>query len=254
MRNSIPQSRFFKWLSGFAFLAVLAAGVAVAPARLQAQEALKAGVAAATQGTPTANAPKPEVTQNESKGEEKGEEVYLHAPVVKTLARLMHVSLETADAIFLFINFAIIVLAVGIPLVRILPKVIRKRTETLRDSIESARKVTEDANTRLSAVEAKLLKLDEEIAKFRSEVEQEMAQDEARIKAALEEESARIVASAEQEISVAATHARRGLRNFAASLAIEQAAKQMVLTPETDKALIAEFVSGVNGGNKGGQN
>ena len=111
--------------------------------------------------------------------------------------------------------------------------------------------MTEDANLRLNAVEAKLASLDEEIAKFRSEVEQEIGQDEVRIKATLVEESARIVSAAEQEIVQAAAHAQRGLRHFAADLAIEQAAKQLVLTPETDRALIAEFIAGAH---KGGQN
>jgi F-type H+-transporting ATPase subunit b len=72
-----------------------------------------------------------------------------------------------------------------------------------------------------------------------------------RIKATIEEESGRIVAAAEQEIAVAAAQAKRGLRNFAADLAIEQAAKQLVLTAESDRALIAEFVGDVT---KGGQN
>jgi F-type H+-transporting ATPase subunit b len=87
-------------------------------------------------------------------------------------------------------------------------------------------------------------------------VEEESKQDETRIKATIEEESARIVAAAAQELDVAAAQARRGLRHFAADLAIEQAAKQLVLTPETDQALIAEFLSDVNlqGAHKGGQN
>jgi F-type H+-transporting ATPase subunit b len=76
-------------------------------------------------------------------------------------------------------------------------------------------------------------------------VEQDMGQDEVRIKATLQEESARIVAAAEQEIASAAAQARRGLKHYAADLAIEQAAKQLVLTPEIDRAVIAEFVSGV---------
>jgi F-type H+-transporting ATPase subunit b len=63
------------------------------------------------------------------------------------------------------------------------------------------------------------------------------------------------VASAEAEINVAAAQAKRSLRHFAADLAIEQAAKQLVLTPETDRALIAEFVNeaGRNGSNGGGR-
>jgi F-type H+-transporting ATPase subunit b len=50
---------------------------------------------------------------------------------------------------------------------------------------------------------------------------------------------------------MAAAQARRGLRHFAADLAIDQATKQLVLTAETDRALIAEFVGDVT---KGGQN
>ena len=66
-----------------------------------------------------------------------------------------------------------------------------------------------------------------------------------RITASLEEESKRIVESAEQEIAMAAAQARRGLRTFAADLAIDQAAQKLVLTAENDRALIAEFVGDV---------
>ena len=137
-----------------------------------------------------------------------------------------------------------------------MPKLLRKRCRRFRVDIEDG--AQDDARMptrRLSAVEAKLASLDQEIAKFRTEVEQQIAQDEQRGKAALEEESARIVASAEQEIGVAAAQAKRSLRHFAADLAIDQAVKKLVLTPETDRALIAEFVNeagrdGMNGGGK----
>jgi F-type H+-transporting ATPase subunit b len=133
-----------------------------------------------------------------------------------------------------------------------MPRLLRSRSEKIRANIEAAQKITQDANVRLSAVEAKLASLDQEIAKFRTEVEEQIAHDEQRGKAALEEERTRIVASAEAEINVAAAQAKRSLRHFAADLAIEQATRQLVLTPETDRALIAEFVSeagrdGMNG-------
>ena len=193
------------------------------------------------------------------KAEEREEEnVYRHTPMVEKLAQVFHLDVETTARLFEFINFAIIVLAIVIPLARFLPKVIRKRSTALSQNLENARKTTADANARLSAVEAQLSRLDEEIAKIRAQVEEESKQDEARIKASIEEERARIVASAEQEIGAAAAHARRSLRHFAADLAIEQAAKQLVLTPETDRALIAEFISeaqnGANGAVKGGKN
>jgi F-type H+-transporting ATPase subunit b len=160
---------------------------------------------------------------------------------------------ETTAQVFLFVNSAIILLAIINPIAKVLPKIIRKRNATLSQNLETARKTTADANARLGAVEAQLSRLDEEIAKIRAQVEEESRHDEERIKATIEEERARIVASAEQEISVAAAQAKRGLRHFAADLAIDQAVRRLVLTPETDSALIAEFVSETaqNGGGDG---
>jgi F-type H+-transporting ATPase subunit b len=223
--------------------------MAIAPFRIAAQDA-----AAPSKST---NAPAAQAQANDgakpesAKSEQEDTNQFRYTALVRAAAKVLHLSVEATARTFEFINFGIIALALGIPLFRFLPKFFRKRAEKVRTDIETARKATEDAHTRLSAVEAKLSHLDEEIEKFRSEVEAESRQDEARIKATLEDESTRIVAAAEQEIGAAAAQARRGLRNFAAELAVEQAAKQMILTPETDRALITEFVSDVS---KGGQN
>jgi F-type H+-transporting ATPase subunit b len=216
-------------------IALLAAMVTIAPCRLAAQQtAPPAGQASAEQA-----AQKPEAADSQ---EAQNNAFRLEGPLVKSTAKALHLPVTTTASIFEVINFAIIVLGIGIPLVRWLPRFLSKRAEKVRTDIESARKVTEDANSRLSAVEAKLSSIGEEIEKFRVEVERECV--EARIQSSLKEESERIVASAEQEIAMAAAQARRGLRNFAADLAIDQAAKKLVLTPETDRALIAEFVDG----------
>lgn len=255
MRNSILRACFSARILCFVLFATLAAGPAAVSVHLLAQEPSSAPVAAAPAATTSATAaaaPKPEAPETEA--EENN--VYRHAPIVQTLAKLIHLKLETTARIFEAINFVIIALAIGIPLFRILPRVIHTRSLTLRHNIESARQVTEDANTRLSAVESRLSQLDQEIAAMRAQVEEESRQDEVRIKAALEQESARIVAAAEQEIGVAASQATRGLRHFAADLAIAQAAKQLALTPEIDSALIAEFVreTARNGAQDGGKN
>jgi len=175
---------------------------------------------------------------------------------VQLVARILHLNLDTTIFLLLGINFAIIFFAIVIPLGRLIPKIVRKRSQTLSHDLKTAREATADAQSRLSAVEAKLAGLGEEMQKFRAQVEQDSLEDEKRIKAALGEESARIVAAAEQEISVAAAQVRRGLRDFAANLAIDQASRQLAMTPETDRALIAEFVAGVaaDASGKGGQN
>jgi len=158
---------------------------------------------------------------------------------------MLHLPLDVTVDILLGINFAIIFFAIAIPLSKAMPKLIRKRSQTLSRDLNDARKATTDAQARLSAVEAQLAGLGEEIKKLSAQVEQESLEDEKRIKASIGEESARIVAAAEQEIHAALAQAKRGLRTLAADLAVGQAEKQITLTPETDRALIAEFVAGV---------
>jgi F-type H+-transporting ATPase subunit b len=249
LKHSTFTSRFSDRIFWLVLLAALAIGATASPACLAAQESTPAGRTSAA--APASGSQPGSVPSNPELSEKEENNVYRHTPLVQTLARTFHLSVETTARLFEFINFAIIALAIVIPLVRIMPRIIRKRSQTLRHDLESARKVTADANTRLSAVEAKLAKLGEEIAAIRAHVEEESKNDEVRIKATIQEESSRIVAAAEQEIAAAATHAKRGLRHFAADLAIEQAANQLVLTPETDRALIAEFMSDSS---KGGQN
>jgi F-type H+-transporting ATPase subunit b len=247
VRVSSLQPHFALRLSQILLLAILAAGVASAPLRLAAQQQAATTGASSASAVPT----QPDESSKADADEEAQTRAFrLEGPLVKATSRALHISLENTARLFEIVNFAIIALAIAIPLFKFLPAMLRKRSETLSESLESARKMTEDANARLSAVEAKLASLDEQIAQFRAEVERESAGDEARIKAALEEERARIVQSAEQEIGQAAALARRGLRNFAAGLAVDQAARELNITAETDRTLIAEFVAGTAAGGK----
>jgi F-type H+-transporting ATPase subunit b len=236
----------FLWL---AFAALLLLGCLSAAPRAAAQEPPAASGSHHKQPF-TAESP---TTPND---EQKEMDLFRHAPIVAKIGEKMGMDVETTAKVFEGLNFLIILLAIVIPLVRIVPRTLRQRSAALSRDIQTAREATADANARLSAVEAKLAGLGAEIEAFRAQVEQESREDEKRIKATIEEETARIVAAAEQEIAQAAAQARRGLRHLAADLAIEQAEKQLVLTPETDRALIAEFISDVagNGRGKGGVN
>jgi F-type H+-transporting ATPase subunit b len=247
LRVSSLQPHFTLRLSQFFLLAVLAAAVATVPLRVAAQQQSATESASTSSAVPMQQA---EPAKADSDEEAQTRAFRLEGPLVKATSKALHISLENTARLFEIINFAIIALAIAIPLFKLLPAMLRKRSKTLSERLGSARKMTDDANARLSAVEAKLASLDDQIAQFRAEVERESAGDEARIKAALEEERARIVQSAEQEIGQAAAQARRGLRNFAADLAIDQAARELNMTAETDRALIAEFVAGAATGGK----
>jgi len=250
VKSDLCFSNRILWLAAYAAMTI---GLAAGPMRLAAQSPSDTPAANATESAP-ASATAPDAKQQPAlSDEEKQNNAFrLEGPVVKWTSRTFNLAPEKTAKIFDIINFLIVFLAIGVPLFRFLPKFLRTRREKLSSDIASARKMTEDANSRLSAVEARMARLDDEIKKFRAEVEAESLQDETRIKSTLAEESARIVESAEQEIGVAAAQARRSLRNFAADLAIEQAAKQLVLTAETDRALIAEFVGDVVRNSAGG--
>jgi len=249
-----PHLRLRARIYRLSLLTFVVAGLAMASYRVVAQEKAPSTPAPAA-AEQSSESPNLSAAPGHVKQEEEEEHtIYLHTPLVASIGRVLHLSVETTASLLLFINFAIIALAIGVPLAKFLPKVIRKRSQSLSHSLENARKTTADANTRLKAVEDQLSRLDEEIAKIRAQVEDESKHDEARIKATIEEESARIVASAEQEITATAAQARRGLRHYAADLAIEQAARQLVLTPETDRALIAEFIREAQNGGAGGGN
>ncbi|MGA2886735.1 MAG: hypothetical protein ABSE51_01690 [Terracidiphilus sp.] len=255
----MPQARFTHPILRILFLAVFIAGTTSASFQLLAQQPAPAVDPVVPPAVSSSNeAAKPEAPDS---AEAQNNVFRLEGPLVKATAKALNVSTETTARAFEIINFLIIVLGLGVPLFRWLPKFLHNRREKLRADLESARKVTEDAKARLSAIEAKLSGLDTEIAQIRAQVEQESKQDEARIKASIIEESARIVAAAGQEIGASAAQARRSLRNFAADLAIEQATKELVLTPENDQTLIEEFLRDVaqtgasgDGAHKGGQN
>ncbi len=140
LTNPMLHSRFSARIVWLAFLAVLAAGVAVAPLKLAAQES-----APAANQAPAASASNDAAKPEAPKSEEESNDVYRHTPLVQSMAKVLHLPVETTARGLEFINFAIIVLAIGIPLFRFLPKFLRKRSQTLTESIESARKVTEDA-------------------------------------------------------------------------------------------------------------
>jgi F-type H+-transporting ATPase subunit b len=252
--------------------AILAAGVLYLGSLSQRGFAQDSHPAAQSTTPAAGNATEPIPSQpgNVKNEEEEEHNVYRHTALVMSISdaifhddknatdpekvHLREKHIEKTARSFEWINAIIIWLCIIVPLAKFLPKVLRKRSQTLSSNLEHARKATADANARLSAVEAQLSRLDEEIAKIRTQVEEDSKQDEVRIKASIGEESARIVASAEQEITQAAAQAQRGLKAFAADLAIEQAAKQLTLTPEADSALIAQFIrEASNGAAKGGQ-
>lgn len=184
--------------------------------------------------------------------QESETEAYRHSAAVQKVGHMLGLQPEGAARLFEFINFAVLGIAIVWFLVKRMPGVLRARGEKIARDLTEARTVTEDANTRLSGVEQRLAKLDQDIAAIRAQAEADAQREEARMKAELESEKNRIIAAAEQEITSAGAHAQRDLKQYAAALAIEHAARSLNLTPENDRNLVENFAASLGG--KRGQN
>ena len=198
--------------------------------------------------TPAANS----AAANE--GEKDENEAYLHSASVKYLAKVMHVSTEAASTGFVVLNFAVLAIAIGAVLAKTLPKTFRDRTSGIQKQLTDARSATEEASVRLNSVEERLAKLDQQIADMKTQAEQDAIAEEKRFKAAAEEEKNKILATAEQEIASVTQAMQRQLQQYAAGLAIDQAAQRLVISAETDRLIVKNFAQRLAEGSKGGAN
>jgi F-type H+-transporting ATPase subunit b len=206
------------------------------------------------QAATASSTPQTQPTGN-NKPEQNEDDQYLKSPNVVALGKMLGLNPEQSAMAFTVGNF--ILLAVGVVwlMLKILPKTIRGRNTAIQKNLVDARTVTEEARARLSGVEERLSKLDSEIAAMREHAEQDSIHAEQRIKAAVEDEKGKILAAAEQEIAAATSHAQKLLQQYAAEMAIEQAARKLVVSAETDRLLVQGFASRLAGDeSKKGQN
>ncbi len=199
---------------------------------------------AATSGQPAADATE----------QETGEDIYRHSASVKLLGSWLHLDKESAARLFEYLNFAILAGAILFALLKYLPKTFRAQREDIQHRLLDARTATEQANQRLSAIEQRLSRLDEEIASIAKQAEKDTVEDEARIKASIETERQRITEAVSRDIAAASSAAQRDLKHFVAGLAVDRATQRIALTEDDDRALVQEFSKSLgmqvrNGGN-----
>lgn len=182
-------------------------------------------------------------------------DAYRHSAMVQKIGKVLGMSTEAASTIFEWLNFGVLAAAIAFMLAKLLPKTFRNRNSAIQKELVDARTATEEASLRLNSVEDRLSKLDGQIAEMKAQAEKDAAADEIRIKASVEDEKKKILQAADQEIAAASVHAQRALQKFAAELAIEQAARKLVVSAETDRLLIQNFARRLSGDDsKGGQN
>lgn len=235
------------WVQGFAVVC-MALALLRPVAMLHAQERHTTS-AGGEQATPTG-------TSSMANEEERDENaIYRHSTMVAKLGHMLGMTPEAASTVFEVGNFALLAIGVGFLMMKILPKTFRDRSSAIQKHLLEARVATEQANVRLNSVEERLSKLDEQIAGMKAQAEKDAALEEVRLRVSVEEETRKILAAADGEIAAATQHAQRQLQQYAAELAIEQAAKKLVITAETDRLLVQSFARRLGMDDaKGGQN
>jgi F-type H+-transporting ATPase subunit b len=192
--------------------------------------------------------------ETEKQEEHSDEEAFRHSAAVKSLGAKFGLDAEQAATAFSVFNFIVLALFVGWFLLKALPKTFRNRNATLEKHLVEARAASAEATSRLGSVEARLGKLDEQIAAMRTQAEKDAQLEEQRMKSSVEEEKQKILAAAEQEIAAATAQARKQIQQYAAELAVDQAAKKLVVSAETDRALVQEFARRLGSDFEGGRN
>lgn len=205
--------------------------------------------ASGQQTTPAANSPAVEQGEKDEAAELK------HSKMVAAIGHMMGISTDAAATTFEVLNFAVLAIVVGGFLLKTMPKIFRNRSSAIQKELSEARSATEQASVRLNSVEERLAKLDDQIEQMKTQADIDATAEQKRFRAAAEEEKIKILAVAEQEIASATEQARRQLQQYAAGLAIDQAARRLVITEETDRVLIRNFAQRLGDqGTKGGEN
>jgi F-type H+-transporting ATPase subunit b len=125
----------------------------------------------------------------------------------------------------------------------------RARREGIRRDLMRAQEERNAAVAKLEEVEARLARLDAEVASVREQSEREAAEERERIRQSTEEETRKLREQAQREIESAGKAARQELREFAAEQSV-RLAEEMIrrdIKPEDDARLVSLRVEELGG-------
>lgn len=170
---------------------------------------------------------------------------------VRWLGNVLGLGVRGAYWLAFIVNFAVLALLLYLVSRSRIPALFRNRTASIRKAMEEAARASAEANQRLGEIEARLARLDHEIAAMQQQAEKEAAGEEEKLRLAAAQDARRMVEAAEQEIAAAATMARRGLKAYAAELSVALAEKRIQIDQDTDAALVRGFAEQLSDGMRG---
>ena len=129
-------------------------------------------------------------------------------------------------------------------------KVFDRRAASIVQELEKAKRDKDEALSQLAEVEARLARLDQEVADIRLEAEREAVRESERIRMDAEADANKVRQAAHREIEGAMKAARTELRAFVAeqSVGMAQAIIQREIRPEDSSRMISKYTEDLGRG------
>lgn len=131
-------------------------------------------------------------------------------------------------------------------------KVFDDRAATIVKDLEQARRDKEEAQQKLAEVEARLSRLDQEVAGIRQEAEREGARERERISQSAVADAEKLRQTAQREIEGAMKAARTELRAFVAEHSVQMAENiiRREIRPEDNTRMLNKYIDEISGVSK----
>lgn len=131
----------------------------------------------------------------------------------------------------------------------------RDRRLGIQAEIQEARRISQEAESKLAEIEQKMSTLDRELASLREEAEGEAALERRRILEEAERDAEKILAAGRREVDGLTRLARKQLKEYAAQLAVELAAGQIrkEMSEQDETRVVERFFVALSGASKKGK-
>ena len=150
--------------------------------------------------------------------------------------------------VFMLFNFALLLFIFAKYLAPAGRKVAEERHDQIKNAIDEATKLRDQAKTKLAEYETRIKGLDDEIKKLVDGIRADAESDKARILAAAAAQAAQMKKDAEQRIAAEIDLARTLLTKEVTAAAVHATEKLLKdkATPDDQRKLVSSFITGIN--------
>lgn len=143
-----------------------------------------------------------------------------------------------------WLNFAILVGALGYMIGKTAPAFFRGRTAGILRDLHQSKLARQEAEARLAKMEGRLASLADEVNALRAEMQHEMQRESDRIRRDTESQIAKTQAAAGHEIEALTKHAIQDLKVYSAQLAVDLAEQRIrsQMSGDLQAGLVDRFV------------